>query len=285
MGPFYTEVFPYQDKPMKKALYAIILCALIAGNNGVLIKYMDSFSTGTIAFFRTMVPILVLSPVLFSRSTPIFTGNYKRMLWASALNVGRLYLYLMAFIYTSIGNAIVLIYSWPIFVFLIESNYYKRALKKQQVFLLLLAFSGMFVTYADKSFSFGDNDMIGMVAAVLSALGYAITVVMFKSESANYSQEQIIIFQNLVSSVFFLPFVFFLPEVQWSQIGIGVFYGLLIGIGVFKLFFYGLKYLSAATASGLMYLEIISAIALGYLVLDENLGLNTAIGGLLILTK
>lgn len=270
---------------MKKALYAIILCALIAGNNGVLIKYMDSFSTGTIAFFRTMVPILVLSPVLFSRSTPIFTGNYKRMLWASALNVGRLYLYLMAFIYTSIGNAIVLIYSWPIFVFLIESNYYKRALKKQQVFLLLLAFSGMFVTYADKSFSFGDNDMIGMVAAVLSALGYAITVVMFKSESANYSQEQIIIFQNLVSSVFFLPFVFFLPEVQWSQIGIGVFYGLLIGIGVFKLFFYGLKYLSAATASGLMYLEIISAIALGYLVLDENLGLNTAIGGLLILTS
>ncbi|WP_072988897.1 DMT family transporter [Pseudozobellia thermophila] len=270
---------------MNKALYAIILCALIAGNNGVLIKLMDTFSTGSIAFFRTMVPVLVLSPVLFSKSKPIFTGNYKRMLWASAINVGRLYLYLMAFIYTSIGNAVVLIYSWPIFVFLIESNYYKRPLKRQQVLLLLLAFLGMVITYANKSFSFENDDMVGMIAAVLSALGYAITVVMFKSESDNYSQEQIIIFQNLVSSVFFLPFIFFLPELQWSQVGIGIFYGLLIGLVVFKLFFYGLKYLSAATASGLMYLEIISAIALGYFVLDENLGVNTAIGGLLILTS
>ena len=152
---------------MKKALYAIILCAVIAGSNGVLIKQMNTLSAGAIAFFRTMVPILILLPVLFSKSKPLFTGNYKKMLLASTINVVRLYFYLLAFIYTSIGNAIVLVYSWPIFVFLIEVKYYKRPLLKEQVGLLFLAFVGMAVTYSDKSFSFENNDMIGIVAAVL----------------------------------------------------------------------------------------------------------------------
>ena len=268
---------------MKKALYAIILCAVIAGSNGVLIKQMNTLSAGAIAFFRTMVPILILLPVLFSKSKPLFTGNYKKMLLASTINVVRLYFYLLAFIYTSIGNAIVLVYSWPIFVFLIEVKYYKRPLLKEQVGLLFLAFVGMAVTYSDKSFSFENNDMIGMVAAVLCAFGYAITVVMFKSESHYYTQNQTIVYQNLISSVFFIPFLFFLPAVEWEQIGLGVFYGFWIGIVVFQLFFYSLKHLPASTASGLMYIEIISAIALGYFVRNETLSINTVLGGILIL--
>ncbi|PKA98693.1 threonine/homoserine efflux transporter RhtA [Flavobacteriaceae bacterium MAR_2009_75] len=268
---------------MKKALYAIILCAIIAGSNGVLIKHMNSLSAGAIGFFRTMIPVLILSPVLFSKSRPLFTGNYKKMLLASAVNVVRLYFYLLAFIYTSIGNAIVLAYTWPIFVFLIETRYYRKPLNKQQILLLLLAFTGMVITYTNKSFSFGNDDLIGMVSAVLCAIGYAITVVMFKSESENYTSEQLIVYQNLISSVFFLPFMFFLPEVQWDQIGIGLFYGVWVGIVIFKLFFYGLKFLPASTASGLMYIEIVSAITLGYFVLHETLNINTLIGGTLIL--
>lgn len=268
---------------MKKAVYAILLCALIAGNNGILIKYLSTMSTGTIAFFRSMVPLLILSPILFSKTQPIFTGNYKKMLLASVINVIRIYLYLVAFIYTSIGNAVVLVYTWPIFVFSIEVAYRGKPLKKSHVALLLLAFIGMVITYSNKTFSFENNDILGMIAAVLSALAYAITVVLFKSESGNYSQSQIIVYQNLISALFFLPFIFFMPEVQWQQIGVGVFYGFLIGIVVFKLFFYGLKYLEASTASSLMYLEVVSAIILAYFLLNETVTPNTVIGGALIM--
>jgi drug/metabolite transporter (DMT)-like permease len=268
---------------MKKAVYAIVLCALIAGNNGILIKYMSGLSTGAIAFFRTMTPIVFLAPVLFSKTDPIFTGNYKKMLLASAINVVRIYLYLVAFIFTSIGNAVVLFYSWPIFVFIFETVYSNKPLKKTHVGLLLLAFAGLIITYSNKSFSFENEDIIGMVAAVLSSITYAVTVLMFKSESNNYSKEQTIIYQNLVGAFFFIPFLFFIPDAPWKQIGVGVFYGLLIGIGVFKLFFYGLKHLEASTASSLMYLEVVSAIVLGYLVLDEKLTPNTIIGGALII--
>ncbi|HZJ21330.1 MAG TPA: DMT family transporter [Pricia sp.] len=270
---------------MKKAIYAVILCALMAGTNGILIKYMSSLSTGAIAFFRTMVPVLFLAPVLFSKTNPLFTGNYKKMLLASTINVARIYLYLVAFIFTSIGNAVVIFYSWPIFVFIFETVYFKKPLKTKHIVLLLLAFAGLVVTYSNKAFSFENEDIIGMLAAVLSAITYAVTVLIFKSESNNYSKEQTIIYQNLVGSFFFIPFLFFIPDAPWEQLGVGVFYGLLIGIGVFKLFFYGLKYLEASTASSLMYLEVVSAIVLGYLILDEKLTLNTVIGGVLIIVS
>ncbi len=270
---------------MKKAIYAVIICALIAGNNGILIKYMSSLSTGAIAFLRTMVPVLFLAPVLFSKSNPLFSGNSRKMLLASTINVARIYLYLVAFIYTSIGNAVVLFYSWPIFVFIFETAYFKRPLKTKQVAFLLLAFLGLLITYSNRSFSFGNDDLIGMVAAVLSAITYAVTVLMFKTESHYYSKEQTIVYQNLVGALFFIPFLFFIPDATFDQLGVGIFYGFLIGIVVFKLFFYGLKHLEASTASTLMYLEVVSAMVLGYLVLDEKLTLNTVIGGILIIVS
>jgi len=270
---------------MKKAIYAVILCALIAGNNGILIKYMSSLSTGAIAFFRTMVPVLFLMPVLFSKSNPLFTGNYKKMLLASIINVVRIYLFLVAFIFTSIGNAVVLFYSWPIFVFIFETIYYKKPLKTSHIGLLLLAFAGLVVTYSNKAFGYGNEDLIGMVAAVLSAITYAVTVLIYKSESQRYSKEQTIMYQNLVGAFFFIPFLFFIPDASLDQLGVGVFYGFLIGIVVFKLFFYGLKYLEASIASSLMYLEVVSAMVLGYFILDEKVTLNTLIGGTLIIVS
>lgn len=242
-------------------------------------------STGTIAFFRSMVPVAILSPVLFSKTKPFFVGNYGKMLLVSAINVVRIYLYLVAFIYTSIGNAVVLIYSWPIFVFAIEVSFMDKRLKKSHAALLLVAFLGMVITYSNKSFSFGNEDLIGMVAAILSALAYAITVVLIKGESGNYTQEQIIVYQNLISALFFTPFIFLLPEIDWGQMGVGIFYGFLIGIVVFKLFFYGLKYLEASTASSLMYLEVVSAIILAYFLLQETVTANTILGGALIMAS
>jgi len=270
---------------MNKAIYVLLIAAIIAGVNGLLIKQMSSLNAGSIAWFRATVPLVFLLPVLLDKKDPVFRGNYKKMLLASSVNALRLFFYLIAFIFTSIGNAVVLFYSWPIFVTLISAFYLKERIPKKQVLLLALAFIGLVITYADKSFSFGNDDFVGMLAAVLSALGYAITVIIFKSESQNYNKEQIIIYQNIVGALVFIPFLGALPEAQLEHIGIALGYGFLIGIVVFKMFFYGLHYLSASTTSSLMYLEVVSAVLLGYFILHEVLTPNTLIGGALIVTS
>lgn len=267
----------------KKAIYAVLFCAILAGNNGLLIKSMASMSTGSIAWFRTAIPIFFLIPFLIKDKELHFRGNTKKMLLASFINAIRMYLYLLAFIYTSIGNAVVLFYTYPLFVTAIEYLFFNQKLKKAQTWFLILAFIGIVITYAGKPFSFDSSDFVGMLSAIGASIGYAVTVILFKSETPNYSRNQLIFYQNLIGALVFVPFLIGLPNAELPQIGIGVFYGFLIGIVVFKLFFYGLKELTAATATTLMYLEVVSAIVLGYFVLDEKLSWNILAGGSLIL--
>jgi len=267
----------------KKAIYAVILCAILAGNNGLLIKSMNSLSAGGIAWFRTGIPVLFLIPFLIKNKEFHFKGNTRKMFLASFINAIRMYLYLLAFIYTSIGNAVVLFYTYPLFVTAIEYLFFKQKLQKAQVGFLALAFIGIVITYVGKPFSFASNDFIGMLSAIGASIGYAVTVILFKAETPNYSKNQLIFYQNLIGALVFIPFLTVLPNAELPQIGVGVLYGLLIGIVVFKLFFYGLKELTAATATTLMYLEVVSAIVLGYFVLDEKLSWNILVGGSLIL--
>ena len=267
----------------KKAIYSVILAALIGGGNGVLIKEMSSLSVGAIAWFRATVPLLFLLPIIFSKANPLFKGNYKKMLLASAINAIRIYFYLMAFVFTTIGNAVIIFYSYPIFVYIIEMSYLKATIKKEQIGLMLLAFVGLIFTYSDKTIQFENSDFIGMTAAIIAAIGYSITVILFKSETKNYNNQQIIVYQNLISAFVFIPFLLFLSEVKPEHLAIGVGYGFLIGIVVFKLFFFGLTYLTATTSSSLMYLEVVSAVFLGCFLLDETLNINTIIGGSLII--
>ena len=269
----------------KKAIYAVVFAACIAGLNGILIKAMPSLSTGTIAWFRVGVPALFLIPSLLYKGELKIKGDYKMLLLATVINAIRLYFYLVAFIYTSIGNAVVLFYVYPLFVTLIETFVYKSPIKKTQIYLIILAFVGIAITYLNKPFSFESDDFIGMMAALMSAVGYAFFVCIFKRQTPNYNRKQLLFFQNIGGAVLFIPFLFGIHDVVPAQLGIAVFYALLVGIVVFSLFFFGLKHLNATTATSLMYLEVLSAVILSFLILDEKLTWNTYLGGSLILVS
>ena len=266
-----------------KAIYAVILAALIAGFNGILIKAMPSLSTGAIGWFRAGVPVLFLLPGLLKARQLKVQGNTRMLLLASVINAVRTYFFLLAFVYTSVGNAIVLFYIYPLFITIIETTVYKAPISKKQVLFMLLAFGGIAFTYADKEFSFESQDFIGMLAAILAAVGYAFFVSIFKRQTQDCNRNQLLFYQNLAGAVLFIPFLFGLKDVALTHMGIGVFYGLLIGIVQFGLFFFGLKHLNATTAASLMYLEVLSAVLLSFFILNEELSWNTYVGGVLIL--
>lgn len=267
----------------RKAIYALIFAAFIAGSNGLIIKQVTSMNASSIAWVRAFVPVLVFSIWMFQQKVPFFRGNYKKMLGASTINALRMYLYLTAYILTSIGNAVIIFYVWPIFVALLGMLFLKEKLSKYQIALIVMAFIGLVIAYSHKTFSFEDHDFLGMLASLGAAVGYAITVIIFKSETPNYNKNEIIFYQNIISVLLFLPmFLIGFPTMEWGHLGIASIYGLLIGVVVFSLFFFGLKYLNAATTSSLMYLEVVSALILGHLILKESLEPNMIIGGILI---
>ena len=260
-----------------------ILAGILWGLSGIFVKYLNLPPT-TVTFFRLAVPSLILLLFLLIKKIKLFHGNNKLILLASTLNAGRVYLYTVGFTFASIGNAIIILYTWPIFTTIFSILFLKEKVPKRTFFLLFIAMVGTALIYLNKEFSFSDQNFIGMTAILLSAVIYALTVIIFKKESEKYSKYETIFYQNLIGSIIFIPFIFLnKPLPTLSQTSIGIVYGALIGLVGFVFFFSALKKLKASTVSFLSYTEVVSAIILAIIFFKEALTWNMVVGGLLII--
>lgn len=263
----------------------VIFAAAIWGSSGVFIKYLNLPAT-TMSFFRVIVPTLIITVYFLIKKKKLFKGDNKLMLFASLLNAIRMFLYFVAYIYTSIGNAVIMLYTWPIFAAIFGFFILKEKITKRGIFLMMLAFAGIVFVYLNKEFSFADNDFIGMTAMLISAFVYSLSFIIFKKESEKYSKWETIFYQNLVGCFLFLPFLFInKPLPNLNQVSVVTVYALLIGMVGFGLFFSALKKIKASTASSLSYFEVVSAILFGIIFFKEVLTWNVVVGGLMIVVS
>ena len=160
------------------------------------------------------------------------------MLLASSLNAVRVLLYYIAFTFTSISNAAIVLYTWPIFATISGMIFLKEKVEKRNLALFALAFLGIVFVYLNKEISFANKDFLGMTAMIGSTIIYSFVVTIFKKESLKYTKFQSVFYQNLVGAVIFLPFLFInKPLPTPAQAGLTSFYVILIGIIGFSLFF------------------------------------------------
>jgi len=267
----------------QKAFIAVIIGALLAGLSGIFIKSTE-LPPASYAFFRTLVPAFLMAVWMLYRGIPFFHGNYKLMLLGSGLNAIRMYFFFMAYIMTSIGNAVLISYTWPIFATLLSAIFLKEKVSRRNIFLLFIAFGGIVLVYINKPFSFADKDFTGMSAALLAAALYSCSIIVFKKEADNYARNEILFYQNLLSVLVFLPFVLLqTPEPSLIDIGISSAHGFFLGTIAFSFFFFGLKHLPASTASALTYIEVVSALIVGVYWMNEELTWNMLAGGVVII--
>lgn len=262
---------------------AILLAASIGGANGLFIKGLSLPAT-SVAFFRTFVPTIILVGYFMFKKIKVFQGDYKVMLVGSLFNAARLFLFIVGFLYTSIGNGIIIFFSWPIFATIFGIFILKEKVSKKTFVLLSFAFLGLILMYVNKGISFGSKDFIGMSAMLLSAVLFALTMIIFKKESDKYSRKETIFYQNIVGAVVFLPFIFInMPLPSLEQYSLGLFYGFIIGIVSYLLFFFALKRMKMSHYSLLTYWEVPAALAFGVLFFGEVVTWNMILGGGMIL--
>lgn len=261
---------------------SIVFAAIIWGSAGSFIKYLQ-LPPSTITFFRLVLPVIILIPYLSSKGLSLKPN--KKMLTASILNGFRMFLYAVGFTYASIGGAVIMLYTWPLFVSLFAIPMAKEPLDLRSGLLLTVAFIGIILVYGEANISFSDNSFIGLSAILLNSIILALVTLMFRDELATRSQFQVVYFQNLAGAVMFLPF-FLLnrPFPTLHQITIGSIYAFLVGIISFSLFFYALKHLRMVRAASLSYIEVISAIFFAYVFFEEPLTWNKLVGAIFILS-
>lgn len=261
----------------------MIIGTTIGGSSGVFIKLLNLPAT-SVTFFRMAIPVLVLLVYFRWKQVELFRGNYRIMLVASGLNAMRMFLFFAAYLYTTIGNAVIMLYTWPIFGSLFSAIFLREHISRRTAFLIGLAFTGIIIMYLNTGVSLASNDFLGMGFMLLSAILFSITAVIFKKELSNYSKTQTIFYQNLVGAVVFLPFILTnTPPPTVLQISVASIYGFLIGIVGFLLFFYALGKLKLSHYSLFTYWEVVAALFFGVIFFGESITLNMIAGGGMIL--
>jgi drug/metabolite transporter (DMT)-like permease len=265
-------------------MLAILAAATIGASSGLYIKGL-AFTSLAMSSLRMTVPFLLALPSA-ARHGFLFgkPGMRTKLFLASSLNAVRLFLYVMAYKLTSIGNAVVLLYLWPVFALLIETVRLKKGMSLPKFAVLGLASVGVLMMNLHRDFSFSGPDLLGSLCMILSAFMFAGTNIMFKQAVSVMSEVDTVYFHNAVGGILFLPFLLAeIPAVPLAHLGIGLFYGAAVGFIGFGLFFVGMKRLPMFQYSALSYSEIPIGLLFGILFAGESLVWNQGLGVIFIL--
>jgi drug/metabolite transporter (DMT)-like permease len=262
--------------------YYLILAATLGGSGGIFVKAL-SLPVTTVAFFRFFVPAIGLGIFFLIKRIKPFHGNYAWMLFISILSAVRMIFYIIGFTSTTIGDAQVLFFTWPIFIVLFSILILKEKVSKRVWLLFLLAFMGVIVLFKDKEFSFSNSDFIGLAYILLTAILTGLMTVLIKKYIKEYSNIETIFYQVLVGALIFLPLFFYnYPLPTTGQLSIGILYGIVVGLIVWGLYFTALRKIKASYFSLLTYWEVPMAAIYASIFLKEYITLNNIIGALFI---
>ena len=262
----------------------VFFAAVLWGATGIFIKILHLPST-SLTFFRTAIPVIILYVVFSLQKKKIFKGKHKLMWIASSLNAIRIMLYFLGFSLTAIGNAVIILYTGPIFISLFSAIFLKEKVNSKKIGVLFMAFFGLVIMYSNHLFSFDQKDFYGMTAVLSSTIINAIMILLIKKEIHNYTKMETIFWQNLVAVFIFLPFLFInrpLPtSFQWQT---AILYAFINGLVAYYLYFSALKKIPLSTATIITYIEVVSAITFAWIFLKEPVTFNMIFGGMLIIS-
>ncbi len=264
---------------------ALICATSLGASSGLYIKGLD-LSSFALSGLRLGVPFLLVLPAIAQKRLLLGPREHRLKLWsASLLNAVRILLYILAFKLTTMGNAIVLLYLWPIFALLLRCAGMKRFPRPGQILILLTAFSGVVVMNLHRDFSLQGKDLPGSLFMIMSALILAGTMIIFKSTLKDMSETHTLFYQNGIGALVFLPFLLAEePSVPLAHLGLGILYGFLVGFCAFGMFFYALKRLPVFQYSAMTYMEVFFGLLFSLVFLREQMTVNLAIGVLMVLS-
>lgn len=251
----------------------ILLTALLWSTGGLLIKYIPG---NAVAINGARSLIAVAFFWLYKRSIKIRVNRY--VISAAVCLVMTNLLYVMANKLTTAANAIVLQYMAPIFVLIWDCIYRKKAPKKQQCGIVLMALAGMVLFFFDQ---LDGGHLLGNILAI--GAGLAFSGVFFINSLPEASSEDASMLAFLASFVISIPF---LGDVwQMDQRALVA----LLALGIFQvglayiLFAKGTKLTSPVSASLIGLLEAILNPVWVFLFYGEKVGKFALVGALVIL--
>ena len=262
------------DKMM--GVLMMVVTASLWSIAGLFIKVID-WNPFAIAGFRSLVASLVILAFL---GKPKIRWSFP-LVAAAAANAMTMLLFVGANKTTTAANAILLQYLAPVFTAFIGAALLKEKARTEHWVSILFVALGMAIMFADK---FDGGRLFGDLLALMSAVTFSLYFVFMRMQKEGSPLESNLLSQWIAAGVCLLVSLF-LPMPQFTQKSVAA--ALLLGvvqIGIPSILIaYAIKRISAVSASLIAVIEPVLNPVWVFLVLGEYPGMNTIIGGAVIL--
>jgi drug/metabolite transporter (DMT)-like permease len=258
----------------------MLLSAVIFSFADILIKHLSSFfSPVQIAFARFLFGGFILWPILSSKGISL-RGNQTRILVLRGL-FGTLSFFclLKSVAMIPLSNAIVLLYTFPLFAFLFSFLFFRTGVEIGEIFLIGIGLLGIYVFVNPDFHSFNIGYIYGLLSGCLGGMAM---VFIYKARQTN-GPLIIYFYFCLIGGIISFPFWvqgFKIPEVHRGILLAVVALLLLVGQLLMN---HGFKYCKASEGSLILMSEIVFAGVAGVLLFKDPITYHFVVGGFLIM--
>lgn len=270
-----------------------IVSAVAYGSNplGVMFLYDESIRPVSVLFYRFCIAALLLACLMLvqRKSFAVTRRESGVLLLLGALFVVSSFTYYLSFRYMAVGLASTILFFYPVMVAVIMALFFGERVRIGTVLSIALALLGIVLLYK------GDGrtavSIVGMVLVLVSALTYALYIVLLNRSEIRMSSVKltfyvllICILSNLVAS-FFDPTggLQMLPGARsWLY---ALWLGLIPTVVSLVMMAMAVGYVGSTPTAIMGALEPLTAVLIGVAVFGEVLTLRLALGIILILSS
>lgn len=266
--------------PIAASIAEMILGALAFGFMGLFVKLAcRTLSSIEVVFFRSLLGSLAIGAMLWKEKASWIGKNQKTMMLRGIFGFLALVTFFHAIQELNLGTAVMLNYTAPIIVVILARIFLSEKTNWAVTFAIGASFVGLYLLAAPQFEAKPKAILIGMLSSVFAALAY----IFIRTSSEEDSPYTIIFYFTVISTVGSFPLM--IPDFRWPNVTewiwlLGVAAGSFFGqVGLTK----SIQTAPVAVVLPFSYLTPVFAAVLGAFVLNEYLGFQAIIGGIIII--
>lgn len=258
----------------------MLLAAFVFSLADILTKYLTSqLSIMQIAFIRFLLGGIILWPILSSQRISL-KGTHTRILILRGLfGTFSFFCLLKSIALIPLANAIVLFYTFPLFVALFSFLLFRTPIEKGELLLIGVGLTGIYILINPEFHSFNAGYIFGILSSIVGGIAM---VLIHKARQTN---GPLIIYFYFCLMGGILSFPFFIKGFEVPSFHHGillVLLGLMLLVGQ-VLMNQAFKFCKASEGSLIMMSEIVFAGIAGFLMFKDPLTSHFLIGAFLII--
>lgn len=262
----------------------LTIATIFISTSGSLGRFID-MPTPVLIWWRSgLAAIFLFAFCKYKKiSLKIKTGKDRRVfILASVFMAAHWITYFYALKLSSVAIGMLTLFTFPIITALLEPFFSKVKLDPIHILLGFLVLVGIYILAPE--FNLESSQLQGVLFGLLSAICYAIRILLLKNEVKKYNGTTLMFYQVAIMSLLLLPFLALGDSSNiTTQYPYVILLALLTTAIGHTMFVNSLKYFKASTASIIGSTQPVFGIIIAYFFLNEIPTINTFIGGSLIL--